>query len=195
MIFARILDVSLQKQSFADVLQNKCSQKFCVFYRKAPVLESLSYKAAGLQPWHFIKKRLQHRCFAVKFSEFSGVFLQNTSDGCFSLCLKCIRNLSILILCVFSKRKSLLNQHLLYLFQKNYKSMATFAYLNWVTTVPYWSLANFYMWYLVCVSLINIFRFSACRVCPKLINQGMVMKPTVLIPWKQYLLTFDYKPA
>ena len=190
MIFARILDASLQKQSFADVLQNKCSQKFCVFYRKAPVLESLSYKAAGLQPWHFIKKRLQHRCFAVKFLEFSGVFLQNTSDGCFSFCLKCVRNLSILILCMFSKRNSLL-----YLFQKNYTSMATFVYLNWLTTVPYWSLANFYMWYLVCVSLINIFRFTACRVCPKLINQGMVMKPTVLIPWKQYLLTFYYKPA
>ena len=31
----------LQKQSFTDVLENKCSQKFCKFHKKAPVLESV----------------------------------------------------------------------------------------------------------------------------------------------------------
>ena len=41
----------------------KCSQKFCKFHRKVPVLEYLFYKVAALQTYNFIKKRLQHRCF------------------------------------------------------------------------------------------------------------------------------------
>ena len=59
----------LQKQSFADVLQNSCSKKFCKLHRKALVLQSLFKKLAaeGLQ---FIKKRHQHRCFSVKFAKF-----------------------------------------------------------------------------------------------------------------------------
>ena len=45
-----------QKQSLADVLQNRC------------------------QPCNFIKKRLQHRCFPMKFTKFLRTpFLQNTS--------------------------------------------------------------------------------------------------------------------
>ena len=38
----------LQKQSFADVLQNRCSKKFRKFHRKIPVLEYLFNKVAGL---------------------------------------------------------------------------------------------------------------------------------------------------
>ena len=37
-----------QKQSFADVLQIRCSSKFCHIHRKTPVLESLFNKVAGL---------------------------------------------------------------------------------------------------------------------------------------------------
>ena len=37
---------------------------------KKPVLESLSNNAAGLQACNFIKKRLLHRCFPVKYMEF-----------------------------------------------------------------------------------------------------------------------------
>ena len=44
---------AVQKQSLADVLQNRC------------------------QAWNFIKKRLQHRCFQVKSLRIP--FLQNTS--------------------------------------------------------------------------------------------------------------------
>ena len=39
----------LQKQSFAIVLQIRCSWKFRKFHRKTPVLESLFNKVAGLQ--------------------------------------------------------------------------------------------------------------------------------------------------
>ena len=47
-------------------------------HRKAPVLESLFYKAAGLQTRNF-KKRLQDRCFLVNFEKFlRGPFLRNT---------------------------------------------------------------------------------------------------------------------
>ena len=39
----------MQRQSFADVLQNRCSLKFGKFHRKTPVLESLFHQVAGLQ--------------------------------------------------------------------------------------------------------------------------------------------------
>ena len=42
--------LAMQKQSFAGVLQSKCSWK-------------------GLQPCNFIKKRLQHQGFPVKFAK------------------------------------------------------------------------------------------------------------------------------
>ena len=43
--------------------------KFGKFYWKTPVLESRFNKAAG-QAYNFIKKRLQHRCFSLKFAKF-----------------------------------------------------------------------------------------------------------------------------
>ena len=49
------------------VLQNRCSKKFSKFHRKIPVLESLF---DGLQACNFIKKRLQHKWFPVKFAKF-----------------------------------------------------------------------------------------------------------------------------
>ena len=61
----------IQKQPLTDVLQNRCSWKFHKFYRKLPVFESLVGKVAGLKfMWNFIKKRLQHSCFPVKFAKF-----------------------------------------------------------------------------------------------------------------------------
>ena len=48
-----------QKQSFADVLQNRCFQKFRKFRWKTPVLESLFSEVAGLLG--------RHGCFPVKF--------------------------------------------------------------------------------------------------------------------------------
>ena len=51
-------------------LQIRCSLKFCKFHSKTPVLESLFNKAAGLNVSNSIKKRLQHRCFPVKFVKF-----------------------------------------------------------------------------------------------------------------------------
>ena len=44
----------------------RCSLKFCKFHSKAPVLESLFYKASGLQRY---LKRLLRRCFPVKFEK------------------------------------------------------------------------------------------------------------------------------
>ena len=49
----------IQKQSFADILQNRCSLKFLNIYRKTPVLESIFNKVAGLKASNFIKKRLK----------------------------------------------------------------------------------------------------------------------------------------
>ena len=57
---------------------------FCSFIFMAPVLESLHNKFASLQICNFIKKRLQHRCFLVKFAKFLRTpFVKSTSGGCF----------------------------------------------------------------------------------------------------------------
>ena len=39
---------------------------------KAPVLESLFNKVASLKVFNSIKKRVQHRCFPMKFAKFLG---------------------------------------------------------------------------------------------------------------------------
>ena len=51
----------MQKQTFADVLQNKSSEKFCNIHKKPFVLESLFYKVTGLKAYNFLNERLQHR--------------------------------------------------------------------------------------------------------------------------------------
>ena len=56
----------IQKQPFANVLENRCLQLSQESTCKAPVLESLSNKVAGL----LIEERLLHRCFPGKFSKF-----------------------------------------------------------------------------------------------------------------------------
>ena len=49
-------------------------QKLLLKNKKTFLLESLFNKVAGIQSYYFIKKRLQHRCFPVKFAKF----LKNT---------------------------------------------------------------------------------------------------------------------
>ena len=48
----------------------KAPEVFCKAPVKAPVLESLLNKVQGPQACHFTKKRLEHRCFPVKFAKF-----------------------------------------------------------------------------------------------------------------------------
>ena len=60
----------LQKQSLADVLQDRCFKKLIKFHRKTPVSESLFNKYSGLEACNFIKNRLQHWCFPSKFRKF-----------------------------------------------------------------------------------------------------------------------------
>ena len=80
----RVMRKKLQKQSFADILQERFSYKFRNFHRKIPVLESLFNKVARLKTCNFIKKRPQHRCFLVKLAKFLRTpLLQNTSGGYF----------------------------------------------------------------------------------------------------------------
>ena len=55
--------------------------KFRKFHRKTLGLESLYNKVAGLQVCNFIKERLQHRCFPVKFEKFlRTTFLKNICE-------------------------------------------------------------------------------------------------------------------
>ena len=46
-----------EKLLFTDVLQNRCSKKFCNIHRKTPVLESLFNKVTGMKEisvWKFL---------------------------------------------------------------------------------------------------------------------------------------------
>ena len=68
--FKKYLQVLKQKQPFANVLQNRCSEEFHNIHRKTPMLESLFNNVADLKACGFIKKRLQHRCFLVNIPRF-----------------------------------------------------------------------------------------------------------------------------
>ena len=61
---------SVQKQSYADVLQNRCSWKLCNLYWSLFLIE--------------LKKRLQHRGFPVNIAKFLGttLFIEHFGD-CF----------------------------------------------------------------------------------------------------------------
>ena len=58
LIASIISDCFLQKQPFANVFQNRSSQKFSNFHRKISVLESLFYKISGPKAWNFINKSI-----------------------------------------------------------------------------------------------------------------------------------------
>ena len=89
----------LQKHLFTYVLQNRCSE-------------------GGLKVCNFIKRRLQHRCFSVKFPEFlKHLFKQNTSDGCF-----CAYLLTYFVLVeIISKNKDFYLMHMKELFKVQQK--------------------------------------------------------------------------
>ena len=75
-------------QAIVHSLQIRCSWKFCKFIRKANSsgkhlcrsLFLIKLQTSG----NSIKKKLQHRCFPVKFAKFlRTTFLQKSSSGCF----------------------------------------------------------------------------------------------------------------
>ena len=53
-------------------LEKGILKKFRKFYGKTSVSESLFKKVSGLKAYIFIKKRLQQKCFPVKFLKFLG---------------------------------------------------------------------------------------------------------------------------
>ena len=59
----------LQKQPFADLLQNECSLKFTNIYRKNTCVR-VTCVGVNIQACNFIKKRLQYRCFPVNIAKF-----------------------------------------------------------------------------------------------------------------------------
>ena len=75
-----------QKESHADVLQNRCYYKFCNIHKKTYVLESLFNKVAGPTACNFISTSSQEtstQVIPVIISKYLWkVFLWNTC-GCF----------------------------------------------------------------------------------------------------------------
>ena len=64
------LSQAYEKQPLQVLCKNRCSGKFRKFHKKILVSESLFNKVTSHQACSFTKKRLQHRCFPVKFSKF-----------------------------------------------------------------------------------------------------------------------------
>ena len=60
----------LKKHPPELLCKKRCSSKFRKFYRKTTVFKSLFNKVAGSQACNFFKRRLQRRCFPVKFVKF-----------------------------------------------------------------------------------------------------------------------------
>ena len=59
-----------QKQPLADVLENKCSEKFLKFHSKTSAVEFLFDKVAVLKVRNFVKKKLRNRFFTVNIAKF-----------------------------------------------------------------------------------------------------------------------------
>ena len=77
-----------QKQPPELCFKKSCSEKFPNIHTKSPLLESLINKVAGIQASNFIKNRLQHRCFSVKYAKFLRTsVLKNIFDQLHSILL------------------------------------------------------------------------------------------------------------
>ena len=82
---------SIHRSSRSDVLQNRCSSEFLKFQWKTPLWESYFSNVAGLKTWNFVKKRLQHSCFPVKFV----IFLRTPPMAAYEFCSGgCVRIVS-----------------------------------------------------------------------------------------------------
>ena len=71
-------NIEQQKQSPGGVLYEKCSQKFRKKSQENTCARVSFLVKLQVKDCNFIKKRLQHRCFPVKYAKF---ILQNTSGG------------------------------------------------------------------------------------------------------------------
>ena len=87
--FSKLLESELsfkncQKQPLEVFCRKRSFLKFWKLHWKTSVLESLFNKAAGLKACSLIKKRLQHKCFPLKFAKFLKTpILKNICDNCF----------------------------------------------------------------------------------------------------------------
>ena len=57
----------MQKQPFANVLQNRCSYKFPNIHKKISVLETIFNKVTGLKACNFIKKETPTQVFSCEY--------------------------------------------------------------------------------------------------------------------------------
>ena len=88
------------------VLLKRCSLKVRKFHRDTSVLQSVCNKLAGLRAYNFVKKKLQHRCFLVKFGKYLRTpilkkqavnnFFTNKPNSSFSLIITCTRIYSLI---------------------------------------------------------------------------------------------------
>ena len=74
----------MQKQPFANVLQNRCSYKFPEIHEKMSMLKSLFNTVRRLKACNFNKKETPTQMFSCKYKKILRItFSWNTFDGCF----------------------------------------------------------------------------------------------------------------
>ena len=92
------------KQSFADISKQSFLNVSQISRENTYVRVSFN-KVAGQKTWYFIKRRLQHRCFPVKFLKVLRTpFLQNNSGGCFWKQKDILSSFYFLLLYIFHDR-------------------------------------------------------------------------------------------
>ena len=60
----------MQKQSFANILQNRCSYKFPNIHKKISVLKPLFNAVRGLKDYNFNKKETPTQVFSFEYHKF-----------------------------------------------------------------------------------------------------------------------------
>ena len=76
--------LEVQKQPFADVLQNRCSLKFHNICKKTPVLQLFLTKLLTCRPVAYLKSNSSTGVFLCLFQNFKeNLFWKTSASGCF----------------------------------------------------------------------------------------------------------------
>ena len=76
--------LEVQKQPFADVLQNRCSLKFHNICKKTPVLQLFLTKLLTCRPVTYLKSNSSTGVFLCLFQSFKeNLFWKTSASGCF----------------------------------------------------------------------------------------------------------------
>ena len=120
--------------------------KISQIWQETPVLESVFNKVAGLQTYNFVKKRLQHRCYLLKFAKFLRTlfFTEHLFTVTASVCFEnlgkiLVRNKKIPCWQATTLLRTLL-QTFPWEFFKTYKTISTAVSVAFMGSLKFWTI-------------------------------------------------------